>query len=58
MKLTCAFGEEQWVTMTRFMNVLMDDLRGEECVHYPESSLEAYQKALEIEKYKEAISFS
>ncbi|KAJ8442994.1 hypothetical protein Cgig2_014516 [Carnegiea gigantea] len=51
-KLRCAAREKQWVTVTRFINGVRDDLKGEVSLHHPESLMEAYQKALEIEKYK------
>ncbi|KAJ8437353.1 hypothetical protein Cgig2_009693 [Carnegiea gigantea] len=57
MKLRWAVREEQWVTVTRFINGLRDDFKGEVRLHHPESLMEAYQKALEIEKYK-AFLFS
>lgn len=52
MKLRCAVSEEQWVTVTRFINGLREDLKGDVSLHQPESLMEAYQKALEIDKYK------
>lgn len=50
MKLKCAIREEQWVIVTRFINGLRDDLKGEVNLHHLESLMEAYHKALEIEK--------
>jgi len=38
--------------VTRFINGLGDDLKGEVSLHHPESSMEAYKKALENKKYK------
>ncbi|KAJ8442953.1 hypothetical protein Cgig2_019526 [Carnegiea gigantea] len=52
MKLRCAVREELWVTVTRFINGLRYDLKGEVSLHHLEYSMEAYPKALEIEKYK------
>ncbi|KAJ8430369.1 LOW QUALITY PROTEIN: hypothetical protein Cgig2_034180 [Carnegiea gigantea] len=52
IKLRCAVKEEQWVIVTKVINVLRDDLKGEVILHHPESLAQAYQKALEIEKYK------
>jgi len=52
MKLRCDIREEPWVTVIRFINGLRYDLKGEVGLHHPDSSMEAYPKALEIEKYK------
>ncbi|KAJ8433419.1 hypothetical protein Cgig2_026683 [Carnegiea gigantea] len=54
MKHRCAVGEEQWVTMTKFINGLRDHLKGEVSLRHLESSVEAIQKALEIDKYKQS----
>ncbi|KAJ8443565.1 LOW QUALITY PROTEIN: hypothetical protein Cgig2_020652 [Carnegiea gigantea] len=54
MKLRCAVREEQWVTVTRFINGPRDDLKGEVILHHPESLMEAYQKAIEIETYNKS----
>ncbi|KAJ8433983.1 hypothetical protein Cgig2_012676 [Carnegiea gigantea] len=48
----CVVREEKWATVTRFINKLRDDLKGEVSLHHLESLMEAYQKALEIGKYK------
>jgi len=52
MKFRCAVREEQWIIVTRFINGLRDDLKREVSLQHLESLTEAYQKALEIEKYK------
>ena len=52
IKLICVVREEQWITVTKFINGLRDDLKGEVSLHHAQSLVEAYQKALEIEKYK------
>jgi len=58
MKLRCAVREEQWATVTRFINVLIHELKGKVSLHHPESLTEASQKVLEIEKYKKKPSYS
>ena len=40
------------VTLTRFINGLRDGLKGEVSLNHSKYSVEAYQEALEIEKYK------
>jgi len=54
MKYRCSMREEQWVTMTKFINGLRDHLKREVSLRHLESSVKAIQKALEIDKYKKA----
>ncbi|KAJ8436879.1 hypothetical protein Cgig2_004374 [Carnegiea gigantea] len=46
-----AMNLEQWVIVTRFITRLRDDLKRKVNLHHPESLMEAYHKALEIEKW-------
>lgn len=49
MKLRCYVREDQWITVTRFINGLKEDLKRDVALHAPETFIKTYQKALEFE---------
>ncbi|KAF7810704.1 Transposon Ty3-I Gag-Pol polyprotein [Senna tora] len=61
LMLRCDIQEEQWVTVTRFVNGLRPEIQRELRLNFPESIEEAYHRALEVEslsRYTSARRFT
>ncbi|KAF7839637.1 putative mitochondrial protein [Senna tora] len=61
LMLRCDIQEEQWVTVTRFVNGLRPEIQRELRLNFPESVKEAYHRALEVEslsRYTSARRFT
>ncbi|KAF7831713.1 putative mitochondrial protein [Senna tora] len=59
--LRCDIQEEQWVTVTRFVNGLRPEIQRELGLNFPESIEESYLRALEVEslsRYTSARCFT